>query len=370
MSQHELTTDHTSATGDSSQPKTARRRRRHTVITLGPIVLRLERRGITATIGLTIVTLALVIYALMMGDYPMTPADVVLSMLGRGDDPLAEYFVRDLRAPRVVLALLVGGALGISGGIFQALTANPLGSPDITGFTVGAASGALMQIFLFNGGALAISLGALVGGIATGLVVFALSRTTQLSGIRFVLIGIGVSAILQGFNSLLVVRASLTAAQTAAIWLAGSFNATNWQKTVVVLIVMAVLLPLALILSRPLSIIMTGNELATGLGVNVDARRKQLIALAIMLVAVAVAAAGPIAFIALAAPQLGRRLTGTSGVGIGMAALMGAALVLGSDIVAQRLFAPTQLPVGVITGALGGIYLIWLLVREWRKEGA
>ncbi|MBI8999844.1 iron chelate uptake ABC transporter family permease subunit [Corynebacterium sp. CCM 8864] len=313
-------------------------------------------------------TCIVIVFALMLGDYPISATQVIRSLLGINDDPLTQFFVRDLRAPRVVMALIVGAALGISGAIFQALTGNPLGSPDITGFTVGAATGALLQIIVFNGGPLAIGLGALLGGFATGATVYLLSRQGGVTGTRFVLIGIGVAAILQGVNGLLIVRASLTAAQTAAQWLAGSFNATTWGETIVLGAVLALLIPASLLLARPLGVMLTGPDLAVGLGVPVDTRRIQLIIIGVSLVAVTVAAAGPIAFIALAAPQLARRLTRTSGPGLGGAALMGAFLVLTSDVISQRLFAPTQLPVGVVTGSLGGIYLIWLLSREWRKD--
>ncbi|MCK7676119.1 FecCD family ABC transporter permease [Corynebacterium pygosceleis] len=342
--------------------------RRFLLIRTGSWTFRVERRTLAVTGLLGAVITGMVIFALMLGDYPLGPGDVIASLLGTGDDPLAQFFVRDLRAPRVVTALLIGAALGTSGAIFQTLTGNPLGSPDITGFTVGAATGALLQIIVFGGGPLAIGLGALFGGFATGTLVYLLSRSNGITGTRFVLIGIGVAAILQGVNGLLIVRASLTAAQTAAQWLAGSFNATTWGETLTLTVILMILIPCALALSRPLGVMLTGPDLAVGLGVPVDTRRIQLIIIGVALVAVTVAVAGPIAFIALAAPQLARRLTRTSGPGLGTAALMGGFLVLTSDVISQRLFAPTQLPVGVVTGSLGGVYLIWLLAHEWRKD--
>jgi hypothetical protein len=111
----------------------------------------------------------------------------------------------------------------------------------------------------------------------------------------------------------------------------------------------------------------TGDDLAIGLGVDVERRRRELMIVGVALTAISVAVAGPIAFVALAAPQLARRISRASGIGMGNAALMGAALVAVSDIIAQRIFAPTQLPVGVVTGLLGGVYLVWLLGRQWRK---
>jgi len=169
-------------------------------------------------------------------------------------------------------------------------------------------------------------------------------------------------------NSLLVVRASLTAAQTAAQWLAGSFNTSTWSDVAITALALAVLVPAAVVLSRPLGAMTMGDEAAIGIGIRVEPTRLALVIVGVALVSVATAAAGPIAFVALAAPQLARRLTGAPGVGMIAAGLMGAMLVLASDLVAQRLFAPTQLPVGVVTGSLGGLYLIWVLTREWRRN--
>lgn len=344
--------------------------RRHARVRVGAIVLRPERRAIAVGIAIVIVLGILSVVGLLIGDYPLTAPQVLQALAGGGDDPLARFFVQDQRAPRVVAATLVGTALGASGCIFQSLSANPLGSPDIIGFTIGSATGALVQIVVFDAGPLGIALGAILGGFATAIVVYALSWRGGMSGIRLVLVGIGVSAVLQGINALLVVRASLTAAQTAGQWLAGSFNATTWTETLLLLLACAVLLPAALVLARPLGILVMGDDLGTGLGVRVERTRLLLVAVGVALVSLATATAGPIAFVALAAPQLARRLTRTSGIGIATAALMGALLVLASDLIAQRVFAPTQLPVGVVTGTLGGIYLIWLLAREWRTAPA
>ena len=337
-------------------------------VRLGRIVLRTHRRILLTGALLAAATLLAAGAGLLLGDYPLAPGELVRALLGIGQDPLARFFVQEQRAPRVVTAMLVGAALGVSGAVFQSLSGNPLGSPDIIGFTVGAATGALLQIIVFDTGPLGIAAGAVLGGFATAVLVYALAWRQGLAGFRLVLVGVGIAAVLQGVNSLLIVRASLEAAQTAAQWLAGSFNATTWSEALTVLAAVLVLLPAAFLLARPLAVMAMGDDLATGLGVRVERRRLQLVLVGVALVSLAVAAAGPIAFIALAAPQLARRLTRTGAPGMGTTALMGALLVLCSDIIAQRLFAPTQLPVGVVTGTLGGVYLIWLLAREGRRQ--
>lgn len=345
----------------------AARRRRHVVLRLGAVVLRMERRSLVVGGILAGAILVGAVVALLIGDYALTPWQAVTSVFGAGGDRLGQYFVQQQRLPRVVATVLVGAVLGASGALFQSLSANPLGSPDVIGFTVGSATGALLQIVVFDAGPAAVALGAVIGGFATAAAVYLLAWRDGLSGLRLVLVGVGIAAVLQGVNSLLIVRASLTAAQTAAQWLAGSFNATTWSEALVASAGAAVLLPAALVLSRPLAVMVTGDELATGLGVRVERRRLEVVVVGVALVSLAVAVAGPIAFVALAAPQLARRLTRTGGVGVGTAAIMGAALVEICDILAQRLFAPTQLPVGVVTGSLGGIYLVWLLAREGRR---
>ena len=357
-----------SSPGRASRIRRRPVRRRHVIIRVGGIVLRPERRALWVSAAILGALTTVGIAAMLIGDYPLSVPDVLAAINGTNADYLANYFVRDIRLPRVLTALLVGAALGTSGGIFQSVSSNALGSPDIIGFTTGAATGALLQIIVFEAGPGSVAAGALIGGFATAFVVYVLAWRKGLAGYRLVLVGIGVSAVLQAVNSLLVVRASLSSAQTAAQWLAGSLNARGWVEAGLVGVSVAVLLPLALWMSRALGAMVMGDDLATGLGVKLERTRLCMIAIGIALVSIATAATGPIAFVALAAPQIARKLTRGSGIGIGAAALMGAAIVLVGDVVAQRIFAPTQLPVGVVTGSLGGIYLIWLLVTEWTRN--
>lgn len=343
--------------------------RRYLVARVGDFSVRMPRRGLIAAIGITLAALAGAFAMLLIGDYPMSPTQVFGSLLGVGEDALASYFVTELRLPRAVTALAVGAALGLSGGIFQSISNNPLGSPDVIGFTTGSATGALIAIIVIGGGPATTASGALIGGFATAIVVYLLAWRQGLTGTRLVLVGIGIAAVLSGLNSLLITRASLDAAQTAAQWLAGSLNASTSVEAWLVTAALAVLLPSALVLGRPLRMLTFGDDIAIGAGVAAERVRLWLVVIGVCLVSVATAAAGPIAFVALAAPQLASRLSRAE-IGLGSSALMGAFLVVASDIVAQRLFAPTQLPVGVVTGALGGIYLIWLLAMQWRRRTA
>ncbi len=342
-------------------------RRRHVVVHLGPLHVRLEKRGVYIYGLLGVVALVAGVISILIGDYDISVGQVIAAIAGKADDRMVQYFVTEVRLPRAVCALLVGAALGISGAIFQTVSGNPLGSPDIIGFTTGAATGALVQIILFNGNTLAVALAAIAGGLASAAAVYLLAWRGGVAGFRLVLVGIGVGAVLSAVNSLLVVKAPLEAAQTASQWLAGSLNSTLWPEVRAVGIALIVLAPIVIWQAKTMAQLPLGDPAATGLGVPVERSRLILIIAGVGLMAVATASTGPIGFIALAAPHLVKKLTRTSGVPLWGAALMGGVLVLVSDIIARRLFAPTELAVGVITGSLGGLYLIWLLAVERKR---
>ena len=296
------------------------------------------------------------------GDYPVSPGEVIDTLLG-GGSRATSFIIETLRLPRMLCAVLVGIALGISGAMFQSLTNNPLGSPDIVGFTTGSAVGALFVITVLGGSGLQVSGGALAGGLVTAVLVYGLAFKRGVSGYRLILIGIGISALAMAAIDYLLTRARIEEAVAATVWLVGSLNGRGWDQVRPLAGALVVLVPAALLLSRPLRLLEMGDDAARALGLRVEPARVAIVLVAVALVAVATTAAGPIGFVALAAPQLARRLALLPNPGIATSALMGAALVLASDIAAQRLM-PTQLPVGLMTGLTGGVYLAWLLVAE------
>ncbi|WP_121406966.1 FecCD family ABC transporter permease, partial [Pseudomonas aeruginosa] len=251
--------------------------------------------------------------------------------------------------------------------IFQSISRNPLGSPDVIGFTTGAASGAIVQIILFDAGPLATSLAALAAGLCTALAVVLLARRgATAGGYRLVLVGIGVGASLSGLNSLLLVTGNLDQAMYAQLWLAGSLNTRTWSHVVPAALGLLASVPLALYHGRRLEVLELGDASAAQLGVAVERVRLQMVLVAVGMTAIATAAAGPIAFIALAGPQLARRLTRSAGVPLLSGALMGAVLLLAADLLGQRLAYVANVPIGLMTGLLGGFYLLWLLLRSRR----
>ncbi|SEG53273.1 iron complex transport system permease protein [Thermomonospora echinospora] len=326
----------------------------------------LRPRAAAVGTGLVLLAAAIGVVSIGSGDYPMSPAEVVRTLTG-GGDPAQHFIVNELRLPRVVTALLVGAALGLAGALFQSLTRNPLGSPDILGFTQGAAAGAFLAVVL-GGGSLALAGGAMAGGVLTGVVIYALASRGGLHGYRLVLTGIGCTAILTGVNGYLLTRAQLMDAARAMLWFTGSLDGRGWEEAVPLLAGMAVLVPVVLLgCGRALPVLEMGDDLASGLGVRVRRLRLVLLAAAVLLTSLAAAAAGPVAFVALTAPQVARRMTKAPGPNPLVSMCTGAALLVGADWAAQRLFAGHQLPVGVLTGLLGGGYLVWLLIVQRRS---
>ncbi|MFE7135104.1 FecCD family ABC transporter permease, partial [Streptomyces sp. NPDC057638] len=335
----------------------------------GGVSLRIQGRVLAVSALLVAVLVLVMGISLTTGDFALSVSEVVGALTGNGN-PGADFIVNTLRMPRLVTALCVGAALAVSGAILQSLTGNSLGSPDVIGFTNGSAVGALIVITVLHGSMTQIALGALIGGLATAGAIYLLMIGRGMQGFRLVVIGIGVSALLLAVNSYLITRATFQEALEAQAWLIGSLNNRGWSQANAIAIGVAVLLPVAFVLARRLSMVEMGDLTATALGVNVARTRTVLLIVSVALAALATAVTGPIWFIALAAPQIARRVTGASGPALLPTALMGAALLTTSDLLVQRLFSPTLLPVGTATGTIGGLYLIWLLVTESRKSRA
>lgn len=330
-------------------------------------VIRVHRRSaIVVMLGLVFLS-CLALYSLTLGDYGLGVADSLRRLTGDGgpsEDYLGVYFVQSVRLPRVVCAVAVGASLAIAGRIFQTISGNPLGSPDVVGLSAGSATGALVAIIILGVSPAATGTGALIGGLVSGALVLACSGGTRVTGIRVVLVGIGCSAALRALNSLLVVKAPLEAAQRAQLWSAGSLNGVTFVRAFPLIVGLGVLGLSCACAATSIGLLAMGDDVATGLGVRVRVVRVSAIVSAIVLVALATAVAGPVAFVALSAPHIAARLCGGGGVGVVSSAVVGAALVLSADVVAQRIVAPAELPVGVVTGVLGGLYLLWILTRE------
>jgi iron complex transport system permease protein len=336
-----------------------------TVLRTSSFSIRLRPRTAVTIVATLVAALTLALLLLTVGgDVPLSPVAALRAIAGSGS-PFEAYIVRELRLPRTVTGLLAGAALALAGAIFQALTRNPLGSPDVLGFTQGSAAGALLAIVVLGGGSFAVAGGALVGGLVTGALIYLLAVRHGTHGNHLVLVGIGVAAVLTGLNGYLFTRAQISDASRAMLWLTGSLDGRGWEDALPLLVVLAAVVPIILFgLSRPLSMLALGDDLAQSAGVRVTRVRVALLAAAVLLCAAAAAAAGPVSFVALTAPQVARRITGDPGPNLLSSLLAGAALMAAADLAAQRLVPGRDLPVGVLTGVLGGVYLIWLLASR------
>ncbi|WP_407697980.1 FecCD family ABC transporter permease [Streptomyces apocyni] len=322
--------------------------------------LRVERRTVVLTVVLLALLLGLALLGLCYGASWSTPGEVLAVLTG------AEHSVviLDWRLPRVLAALVFGAALGVAGALFQNLTRNPMGSPDVIGLDAGAYTGALVALTVLSGTSAQLAVGSVAGGLLVAAAIYLLSFDRGFSGLRLVVIGIAVNAMVTAVNSWIVLRAELEVAIAAVGWSAGSLNGVGWADLWIPFTVIAVLLTLMATRAHAMHQASLGDAIAVATGVGLDRLRLLMVLVGVGCTATVTAVAGPIAFIALAAPQIGRRLAGAAGVPLLPAALTGAVLLQGADLLAQMLLAPVALPVGVVSTAIGGCYLIWLLTKE------
>ena len=324
---------------------------------------RIPRRDVrVAALALLILIMVFTI-TLTTGDYHLSPGGVLDALLG-GGSAQDRLVVSDFRLPRALSAILIGGALGISGAVFQTLSRNPLVAPDVIGVNGGAALAALIVIVL-GGPPADIPAAAIAGGLSTAAIGYLLAFRHRRNPYRLLIIGVGLNAMTSAGIAYLFVIGSADRLTSAADYLLGSLVSATWQSTSITAIALAGAGILLLFSARSLTIIQLGPDVATTLGVRTSRAQAVLLLAATVLAAVAVAFTGPIGFVAFLAPQIARRLVRHSAASMVIsAATSGAVLVLLSDLVAQRLFAPVALPVGVVTVALGGPYFLVLLLRS------
>ena len=307
-----------------------------------------------------------------LGDFPIPVAEVLRVLFGAGTGA-EQFIVLEQRLPRTLTGALVGAALGLSGAVTQAVARNPLASPDLLGVTAGASVAAVALIVLGSVGPLGALLGgaslpmaALIGGLGAAALVYVLAWRRGIEGYRLVLVGIGIHAVALSLTQWLLVVAQIDEAARATVWLTGSLNARGWEHVVPVGLALAVLVPIALLLTFGLGALQFGDDTARGLGIRVNRARSALILVAIGLAAVATSSAGPILFVALVVPQITQRLVGAARPPLLAAAVYGALLVVGSDLIARTVLG-SELPVGIVTAAVGAPYLLYLLARRNRE---
>lgn len=346
----------------------------------GAVSVLIRPRVCVFVVGVLGLVFMLACLALAIGTRWIPLDEVVQGVFGAADRTV-NLTVQRLRLPRVIVAVLVGAALGLSGSIVQAITRNPIAAPDVIGVTAGASFGAIAVLLGFGGASfgyggasaelsqVGVPVGAVVGALLAAAIVLGVGGSRSpgggmsFSAQRVVLVGIVLHAAFMGLVHWGLAAADVDQASKAKVWLVGSLHGRGWEHVSGVSLTLAVLLPVALLLGSRLAALSLGESAATTLGVPVARTQVGLFVVAFAFAGTAAAAAGPINFVALLAPQIAKRLVRGSGVPLITSALTGAALLLAADLLARLAIPGTELPAGAVTALVGAPYLLWLVVR-------
>lgn len=319
---------------------------------------------------LLLITVGVTIVSASIGQLYISPLEVVKALAGAGND-MHQTVIHSFRLPRILIALLVGMSLAVAGGILQGVIRNPLASPDIIGLTAGSSVAVVgfLAIFSDDNNSLVVSinwlpLSAFIGASVTAIIVYILAWKNGVSPIRLVLVGVGISALMQAGTTMMMIMGPIFQASQANIWITGTVNGSKWADVKILFPLVIALLFIVLVLARNLNVQELGEEIAVGVGSKIQAQRFMLIAAATALTGGAVAFAGGIGFVGLMAPHMARRLVGSAfGALLPTSALIGALLVMIADLIGRILFAPLEIPAGVFTASIGAPYFIYLLYK-------
>ncbi|MEV5027327.1 FecCD family ABC transporter permease [Paenibacillus sp. LPE1-1-1.1] len=333
----------------------------------------LERRTVMMIILLFLANVAAVIVCVGLGSKTISPVTVIRAFLGNADSS-DSMIIFSLRMPRVLIAVMVGSALAVSGALLQGIVRNPLTSPDIIGISGGASLGTVIFILYFSHASIRfMPLSAILGAFAAAFLIYLFAYRRGITPLRLVLIGIGMATALTAVTYMLILTASFTptaVAVKAFTFMTGSIYGVSWERDVATLLPwIIVLLPISLIYARHLNVQELGDEVAASVGSSVQVKRTILLIISVALAGAAVAIGGAINFIGLMAPHIARKLVGPSYGGvIPVSALIGSLVLLLSDLVARVAFIPLDIPAGVFTAAIGAPFFIYLLYRH--RNGA
>ncbi|UKO96906.1 FecCD family ABC transporter permease [Nostoc sp. UHCC 0870] len=340
------------------------------VIRSEAISFRIDRRVPLMLLCLAVVIAIAMVINVGRGEYPISPLDIIKTVFGIDTgNPDHAFVIHNLRLPRTLVAFMVGVALAISGTIFQGLTRNPLADPGIIGINAGASLAAVTVIILFPAAPIyTLPLSAFAGALLMAVLIYSLAWNNGSSPILLILMGVGLSAIASAFTSLMITFGEIYSVSDALVWLAGSVYGRTWEQVFSFLPWLIVFVPMALTLARHLNALNLGDDVAKGLGSRVEWQRGLLVLVGVALAGAGVATAGMIGFVGLIAPHLGRQLVGTNHEGlIPTSALLGGVIVVAADLLGRTLFAPIEIPCGVVTAAIGAPYFLYLLIRNRKK---
>ncbi|MEH1820719.1 MAG: iron ABC transporter permease [Nostoc sp.] len=334
------------------------------------ISFRIDRRVPVVLLCLAVAIVVAMVMNIGRGEYPISPLNIVKTILGLNTgNPDHLFVIQDLRLPRTLVAFMVGVALAISGTIFQGLTRNPLADPGIIGINAGASLAAVIVIVLFPSAPIyTLPLSAFAGALLMAILIYSLAWNNGSSPILLILMGVGLSAIASAITSLMITFGEISDVSNALVWLAGSVYNRTWEQVFSLLPWLIVFVPMALTLARHLNALNLGDDVAKSLGSRVEWQRGLLVLVGVALAGAGVATAGNIGFIGLIAPHVGRQLVGATHESlIPTSALLGGVIVVIADLLGRTLFAPIELPCGIVTAAIGAPYFLYLLIRNRKK---
>jgi iron complex transport system permease protein len=331
-----------------------------------------ERKPLIVMAILSIFIVLVFFLSLNMGFIRMAPFDVIRTLIGSGSE--RDWLILfDFRLPRMVIALLIGAGLAISGAILQAVAKNDLADPGILGINTGAGFAVVLFIFFFQGstaslGTLSIlimPLAAFVGAAFAALAIYIIAWKNGVTPVRLILVGIGVNAAFGAALLIFQLKMDPRDFLQATIWLSGSIWGTNWKFVLAVLPWIVILIPYVLYKARYLNVLNLGDNVATGLGLAVEKERRRLLLVAVALAGACVAVGGGIAFLGLVAPHLARRIVGPKHQAmLPTTALIGAFFMLLADMIGRNILSPSEIPGGIVVSAIGAPYFIYLLMKS------
>jgi iron complex transport system permease protein len=331
----------------------------------------LRRKFIIIAGTLTFLTIVLFVISLNIGVVRIAPYDVFRTIIGMGTKR-DQLILVDFRLPRMILALLIGAGLAVSGAILQGVSKNDLADPGILGINTGAGFSVIIFIYFFKGtmtnisniGIFLMPIFALIGAVGAALIIYILAWKKGIDPIRLILVGIGVNA---GFGAAIIIfqlKMNPQDFMQAAVWLSGDIWGANWKFVAILAPLILLLLPYAFYKSYLLNILTLGDSIAIGLGAKVEKERRILLLVAVALAGFSVAAGGGIAFLGLVAPHIAKRLIGPrQQLLLPITALLGMFLLLLADTIGKNILAPTEIPVGIVVAILSAPYFIYLLMK-------
>ncbi|WP_394239548.1 FecCD family ABC transporter permease [Niallia oryzisoli] len=334
-------------------------------------VVKKKKKFISILVLLIIMILIMFFVSLSTGVITITPGEVIRTIFNNGT-PKQELILFEFRLPGIVLALLIGAGLAVSGVILQAITQNELADPGILGINTGAGLAVVLFIFFFQGefataSSMSIFLmpfAALVGAIGAAVLIYVLAWKNGVNPIRLVLVGIGVNAGFGAFLTIFQLKMDPQDFRQATVWLTGDIWNANWTFVGALVPWILILIPIALSKAHVLNVLHLGDDLASGLGTSVERERQVLLLIAVALAGASVAAGGGIAFLGLVVPHIARKLMGPlHQYIIPLSTLIGALLLMVSDTIGKNVLAPSEIPVGIVVAILSAPYFIYLLIK-------